>query len=85
MLHDMFDLLGLPLYNTGLSVFNAWLDDMKENDDVEEDEYTNLCEQTPKSVVNAAGKWRRKQKKMSSRNHSKGISQKSTYKELCLI
>lgn len=27
MLHDMFDLLGLPLYNTGLSVFNIWFDD----------------------------------------------------------
>lgn len=31
MLHDMFDLLGLPLYNTGLAVFDIWLDDSKEN------------------------------------------------------
>ncbi|GLV38952.1 Tubulin tyrosine ligase-like 5 [Carabus blaptoides fortunei] len=27
MLHDMFDLLGLPLYNTGLSVFTVWTDE----------------------------------------------------------
>lgn len=27
MLHDMFDLLGLPLYNTGLSFFNIWFND----------------------------------------------------------
>lgn len=26
MLHDMFDLLGLPLFNTGLSIFNVCLD-----------------------------------------------------------
>lgn len=75
MLHDMFDLLGLPLYNTGLSVFNAWLDDMKENDEVEE-ESEKLRKQTPKCVVNAAGKWRQKQRKMSSRNHSKGTCPK---------
>lgn len=27
MLHDMFDLLGFPLYNTGLSVFDIWNED----------------------------------------------------------
>lgn len=32
MLHDMFDLLGLPLYNTGLSIFNIWLDDPNQNE-----------------------------------------------------
>jgi tubulin polyglutamylase TTLL2 len=32
MLHDMFDLLGLPLYNTGLSVFDIFLDESNEND-----------------------------------------------------
>lgn len=27
MLHDMFDLLGFPVYNTGLSIFNMWTEE----------------------------------------------------------
>lgn len=42
MLHDMLDLLGLPLYNTGLSVFNIWADDVKENrENVDNDDKDN--------------------------------------------
>lgn len=74
MLHDMFDLLGLPLYNTGLSVFNVWLDDSKENDETEEDAEGDSYKSAPKCVINAAGRWRRKQRKMSARNHSKGLT-----------
>ncbi|XP_030749524.1 probable tubulin polyglutamylase TTLL2 isoform X2 [Sitophilus oryzae] len=55
MLHDMFDLLGLPLYNTGLSVFNLWLDGP--NDVLGEEEYENsnkVSLQSTISVLNAA-------------------------------
>ncbi|CAG9854207.1 unnamed protein product [Phyllotreta striolata] len=63
MLHDMFDLLGLPLYNTGLSVFDI-CNDCEENREDQE----NIALMNTISVVNAAGRWRRKQKKMSAAN-----------------
>ncbi|XP_050501600.1 probable tubulin polyglutamylase TTLL2 isoform X2 [Diabrotica virgifera virgifera] len=64
MLHDMFDLLGLPLYNTGLAIFDIFSD---EPDDSKEDqENSKLSLMNTISVVNAAGRWRRKQKKMSA-------------------
>lgn len=77
MLHDMFDLLGLPLYNTGLSIFNVWLDDIKENVEIEEEEENiNVNKQTPKSVIHAAGKWRQKpSKKLFAKKYAKSISQ----------
>lgn len=77
MLHDLFDLLGLPLYNTGLSVFNIWLDDMKENSDMEKDETTRLSKQASRvAAINAAEKWRKKHRKMSAKTHSRNIGQK---------
>ncbi|XP_019867531.1 probable tubulin polyglutamylase TTLL2 [Aethina tumida] len=66
MLHDMFDLLGLPLYNTGLSVFNIWLDETDEN----RNETEKLSMANTVSVINAAGRWRKKHRKMSSRQAS---------------
>ena len=36
MLHDMFDLLGLPMCNTGLSLFTVWYtSSSSENEDCE--------------------------------------------------
>ncbi|XP_050309919.1 probable tubulin polyglutamylase TTLL2 [Anthonomus grandis grandis] len=65
MLHDMFDLLGLPLYNTGLSIFNIWLDDSnKENENNEEKKKMSLKETI--SAISAAGRWRKKYKRMSA-------------------
>ncbi|XP_017773806.1 PREDICTED: probable tubulin polyglutamylase TTLL2, partial [Nicrophorus vespilloides] len=52
MLHDMFDLLGFPLYNTGLDVFNIFTDECKEN-------YSNNQPQ----VGQAVGRWKKKQRK----------------------
>ncbi|CAH0556489.1 unnamed protein product [Brassicogethes aeneus] len=68
MLHDMFDLLGLPLYNTGLSVFNIWLDDEKEENKNYQNEKLTLANTV--TVINAAGRWRKKQRKMPSRQAS---------------
>lgn len=77
MLHDMLDLLGLPLYNTGLAVFNVWSDDVKENnksnDENDKDDVSEigmLSNNRTLNVVTAAGKWRRKQKKSASRANS---------------
>ncbi|KAG5879647.1 hypothetical protein JTB14_034447 [Gonioctena quinquepunctata] len=65
MLHDMFDLLGLPLYNTGLAVYSIFSEDTEE--DMREDiENAKVSLMNTISVVNAAGRWRRKQKKMSA-------------------
>ncbi|CAG9771181.1 unnamed protein product [Ceutorhynchus assimilis] len=69
MLHDMFDLLGLPLYNTGLSIFNIWLDDSNQNENDEEIEKKISLSGTI-SVLNAAGRWRRKYKRMSAHQSS---------------
>ncbi|RZC34710.1 tubulin polyglutamylase TTLL2, partial [Asbolus verrucosus] len=68
MLHDMFDLLGLPLYNTGLSVFDIWLDESDENN-TEEDKVERTKDALTNSlpVLNAADRWRRKHRKMSAR------------------
>ncbi|XP_065162916.1 probable tubulin polyglutamylase TTLL2 isoform X2 [Atheta coriaria] len=65
MLHDLFDLLGLPLYNTGLSVFSIWNEDFKENN-------RELCanKNATLSVMNAAGRWRKKQRQKSARPKS---------------
>lgn len=82
MLHDMLDLLGLPLYNTGLSVFNIWADDVKENQedvDEEEDDLSQsndigiLSNNRTLNVITAAGKWRRKQKKLSVSRASSAV------------
>ncbi|KAJ3633636.1 hypothetical protein MTP99_010573 [Tenebrio molitor] len=71
MLHDMFDLLGLPLYNTGLSVFDIFLDESNENDNEEDAERTkNTAFNSTLSVLNAAGRWRRKHRKMSAKQIS---------------
>lgn len=71
MLHDMFDLLGLPMFNTGLAIYSIWYDDTKENDDVEEDPDTL---QKKQSVLTAAGRWRKKQKKLSALSNSRANS-----------
>ncbi|KAL1491448.1 hypothetical protein ABEB36_012046 [Hypothenemus hampei] len=63
MLHDMFDLLGLPLYNTGLSIFNIW-SDFNDNDNKEQGGVT--LKSTTLTVLNAADHWRRKYKRMSA-------------------
>lgn len=72
MLHDMFDLLGLPLHNTGLAVFDVWLDPGKEN---EEDQSSGYFKDVPTlSVLNAADRWRRKQRKTGTRSGSRSSS-----------
>lgn len=76
MLHDMFDLLGLPLYNTGLSVYSEWLDDTKENHEIHEEQEINNSKKAQKYAVNAAGKWRKKQKRTSAKHHSKMCNQR---------
>lgn len=66
MLHDMFDLLGLPLYNTGLAIFDIWSDESKENqNDIEEIDETIL---KSKHVLSVANRWRRKHRRMSASN-----------------
>ncbi|XP_057667585.1 probable tubulin polyglutamylase TTLL2 isoform X1 [Diorhabda carinulata] len=65
MLHDMFDLLGLPLYNTGLAVFDIFSDEPVDDRNTDQ-ENKNMSLINTISVVNAAGRWRRKQKKMSA-------------------
>ncbi|XP_074031183.1 probable tubulin polyglutamylase TTLL2 isoform X2 [Leptinotarsa decemlineata] len=73
MLHDMFDLLGLPLYNTGLAVYSIFSDEA--NDEAREDiENAKLSLMNTISVVNAAGRWRRKQKKMSALHPRSGYA-----------
>ncbi|KAF7279569.1 hypothetical protein GWI33_007031 [Rhynchophorus ferrugineus] len=55
MLHDMFDLLGLPLYNTGLSIFNVWLDEPSDNKKRDDDSSSNKGSlKSAISVLNAA-------------------------------
>ncbi|XP_022919219.1 probable tubulin polyglutamylase TTLL2 [Onthophagus taurus] len=71
MLHDMFDLLGLPLYNTGLCIYHIWNDD-DENKLVEEDQKRAI--KPSQAVVNAAGRWRKKHRKMSARSISRSKS-----------
>lgn len=70
MLHDMFDLLGLPLYNTGLSLYHLLLDDncqnIEPNGSVKGD-----CSAT---TLNIAGRWSRKQKKALSKSHVRSSS-----------
>ncbi|KAB0798368.1 hypothetical protein PPYR_09361 [Photinus pyralis] len=74
MLHDMFDLLGFPLHNTGLSVFDIWRNSRSDEEDEESlsDSGCQLKEITKMTVLNAANKWRRKPRKLSatSRVHS---------------
>ncbi|KAJ8913513.1 hypothetical protein NQ315_017063 [Exocentrus adspersus] len=76
MLHDMFDLIGLPLYNTGLSVFDIFSDEPKENarQVIETTEPAKLSLKNTVNVVNAAGRWRRKHKKMSASQSSRSNS-----------
>lgn len=74
MLHDMFDLLGLPLYNTGLAIYHIWNDDTKENDVEEDKEVVEGDFLKSKPVINAAGRWRRKHRKMSAINNSRANS-----------
>lgn len=85
MLHDMFDLLGLPLYNTGLSVFTVWLDDLKENDTVEQGENASFCKQAKPAVVTAAERWRKKQRKMSAKYRSQAVCQKKIISSIAII
>ncbi|KAK4879445.1 hypothetical protein RN001_007591 [Aquatica leii] len=68
MLHDMFDLLGFPLHNTGLSVFDIWKDNPTDNEENENlsDVKCHIKETTKASVLQAANKWRRKQRKLSA-------------------
>lgn len=68
MLHDMFDLLGLPLFNTGLSVFNIWLDEPENEENIETP--NNVSLKNTISVLNAAGRWRRRYKRMSAHHSS---------------
>ncbi|KAH1013397.1 hypothetical protein HUJ04_002390 [Dendroctonus ponderosae] len=75
MLHDMFDLLGLPLYNTGLSIFNVWLDGTSDNDR-EEDFDAKMSLKGTVTILNAAGRWRRKVRRMSA--HQSSYSSTST-------
>ncbi|XP_066156601.1 probable tubulin polyglutamylase TTLL2 [Euwallacea fornicatus] len=65
MLHDMFDLLGLPLFNTGLSIFNIWLDNSEYNNRDQEMERRGSLKGTV-TVLSAAGRWRRRYKRMSA-------------------
>ncbi|XP_018564642.1 probable tubulin polyglutamylase TTLL2 [Anoplophora glabripennis] len=74
MLHDMFDLLGLPLYNTGLSVFDIFSDEPIVTTSEEDLAPTKLTLKSTISVVNAAGRWRRKHKKMSASHSSRSNS-----------
>ncbi|XP_025835866.1 probable tubulin polyglutamylase TTLL2 [Agrilus planipennis] len=83
LLHDLFDLLGFPLYNTGLSVFNIWNEESKENTlgNSECQKVSSVkSHQRALSVVHAAGKWRQKQKRISSASKDKLSSFRSTSK-----
>ncbi|KAF5293176.1 hypothetical protein FQR65_LT11021 [Abscondita terminalis] len=79
MLHDMFDLLGLPLHNTGLSVFDIWKDSQSENED--DDNLTDpkyIKKATKVSVLNAANKWRRRQRKLSASSRVSSATRRKT-------
>jgi hypothetical protein len=77
MLHDMFDLLGLPMCNTGLSLFTIWSsssnenhpDDLSsENEDCENDNSGGKdVHSSALSVVAAASKWKRRHQQ---KNHN---------------
>nr|CAI5847521.1 unnamed protein product [Callosobruchus analis] len=74
MLHDMFDLLGLPLYNTGLSVFDIFTEENNEN---KNDQNCKMSLTNTVSVVNAAGRWRRKHKKSAVSRNLSAVRSKS--------
>ncbi|KAJ8981724.1 hypothetical protein NQ317_003789 [Molorchus minor] len=81
MLHDMFDLLGLPLYNTGLSVYDIYATEVDENVREEEIDPPKLSLKNTITVLNAAGRWKKKHKKMSALQSSRsnsGIRGKNT-------
>ncbi|KAK9503285.1 hypothetical protein O3M35_011887 [Rhynocoris fuscipes] len=70
MLHDMFDLLGLPVCNTGLSVYSyrgAYIN--SESDTSTDDEYAIYGEdvRTRASVVAIAHKWKKQIKPTKSK------------------
>jgi tubulin polyglutamylase TTLL2 len=45
MLHDMFDLLGLPVSHTGLSMFTSWLPQQEDSTSDSED-YGSMTKQS---------------------------------------
>ncbi|XP_060518781.1 probable tubulin polyglutamylase TTLL2 [Cylas formicarius] len=65
MLHDMFDLLGFPMLNTGLSVFTVWLEESDQNDDFVKNDQTVKNQQT---LINAESKRRQKYRISSARS-----------------
>ncbi|XP_021917353.1 probable tubulin polyglutamylase TTLL2 isoform X2 [Zootermopsis nevadensis] len=81
MLHDMFDLLGLPMCNTGLSLFTIWSSSSNddhpesENEDCEdENSREREAQSSALSVVAAASRWKRRhQQKNHNSTHSTSV------------
>lgn len=77
MLHDLFDLLGFPLYNTGLAVYNVWLNNTNDKDLI-----SNSCVRKiqASTVLKAAGRWRTKHKRAYARCNSQSALEESKIK-----
>lgn len=73
MLHDMFDLLGLPLYNTGLSLYHLWSDDNVDNDDTNDD--FEGC--PPVTALHIKTRWKKKHRKASVGSNNRSNSANS--------
>jgi hypothetical protein len=94
MLHDMFDLLGLPMCNTGLSLFTIWSSSSNENhpDDLssenEDCEYENgggkNVHPSALSVVAAASRWKRRHQQ-KSHNQTQSTSVQRTRKKIASL
>ncbi|PSN44091.1 hypothetical protein C0J52_11918 [Blattella germanica] len=98
MLHDMFDLLGLPMCNTGLSLFTIWSNSTNEkhSDDISSSEnedgenessrmrVTSERNSSALSVLAAASRWKRKHQQKSHTATQPAFVARSRKKSACL-
>lgn len=74
LLHDLFDLMGLPLYNTGLAIYSI---QQRNTSDSDEDDKNDNQPKSRKSVLHAAGRWKRHRKSNSGGTNQRTKSGKS--------
>jgi hypothetical protein len=94
MLHDMFDLLGLPMCNTGLSLFTIWSSSSHENNPDDLSSENEECENencggkevhsSAMNVVAAASRWKRRHQQKNQNSMQSTSIQRTRNKSACL-
>lgn len=87
MLHDMFDLLGLPMCNTGLSLFTVWYtSSSSENEDCENANGGTRKEEHTAALraVTAASRWKKRHQQKNQNSTQSTTTQRTSKRNTCL-